>query len=347
MIRKNTLKGEPFSIQSEIERKEKAGKNYTGKELVGFLGEQEVCYQLEISHRNLYYLWDVTLQNKIGKAQIDFLVFTPKMCFVIEVKNWTGEIIVDESLDIIQNGEIITIDNPIKTNENKLRLIESLVKQDSKYLGGRKRKLNDFSKYFKSVIVFSRTRDKKRCVLKNESGLGYIIREDALVDYIEKTYNAEKCDTLSQKELQNWMLAFDEMNLRFKNSTSENIQQEKRNNLDEKKYKSTVKKELKVIEKDDFKSIEQEFKETRIFKLVKEWRLEQCRAEGINAQNVFWDRQIFTIIVGNINTVQEMIAIKGIAEEKVIKYGEGIIQIMKTHPAEVREVIDKYGDILN
>lgn len=57
-----------------------------------------------------------------------FLVFTPKMCFVIEVKNWTGEIVIDKNSDIIQNGEPIIIDNPIKMNENKLRLIESFAK---------------------------------------------------------------------------------------------------------------------------------------------------------------------------------------------------------------------------
>lgn len=74
---KNNLKGEPYSIQSEIERKEKEGQNYTGRKLAGFLGEQEVRYQLEVSHRNLFYLWDVTFQNKIGKAQIDFFSIYP------------------------------------------------------------------------------------------------------------------------------------------------------------------------------------------------------------------------------------------------------------------------------
>lgn len=207
-------------------------------------------------------------------------------------------------------------------------------------MGNRKRKLNDFSKYFKSVIVFSRTRDKQRCILKNESDLEHIIREDALIDYIEKIYGSEKCNTLSQEELKKWMSAFDEMNLKFKDSVIKGIQ------IDEKKYKNITKREIELIEKDDFKLIEQEFKETKIFKLVREWRLEQSRIDKINAQNVFWDRKIFTIIVGNINTVQEIIEIRGIAEEKAKKYGEGIIQIMKAYPAEVREVIDKYGDFI-
>ena len=333
MFERNTLNREPDSIQSEIEMKEKAGKNYKGKTLAGFLGEQEVCYQLEISHRNLYYLWDVTLQNKIGKAQIDFLVFTPKMCFVIEVKNWTGEIVIDKNSDVIQNGELITIDNPIKTNENKLRLIESFAKQDLKYLGSRKRKLNDFSKYFKSIIVFSRTRNKKRCVLKNESGLEYIMREDKLISYIEKVYDAEKCYTLSQEELIKWRSAVDEMNLNSRYEMPEGSEQKTY-------YK------LKLVDKDDFQAIKYEFRETEIFKLVQAWRLEQSRRDGITAKNVFWDREVFTIIVGNVTSIEGIRAISDISREKVEKYGKGIIQIIKENQAEVQKVRDKYKDLI-
>lgn len=58
-----------------------------------------VSQKLEYSYLPMYILEDIFLQYKSNyqiDAQIDFLVFTKKICFVVECKNWNeNEIKVD------------------------------------------------------------------------------------------------------------------------------------------------------------------------------------------------------------------------------------------------------------
>ena len=58
----------------------------------GIAGENAIAFELRNSHIPMYILHDIYLEDGELSAQIDYLVFTKKVCFVIECKNLYGNI---------------------------------------------------------------------------------------------------------------------------------------------------------------------------------------------------------------------------------------------------------------
>lgn len=52
----------------------------------GIAGEKNIEFELKNSHKPMYILHDIYIQDGDLSAQIDYLVFTKKICFVIECK---------------------------------------------------------------------------------------------------------------------------------------------------------------------------------------------------------------------------------------------------------------------
>lgn len=71
----------------------------------GILGEQNINFELKNSHMPLFVLHDVYLKSGELSAQIDYLVFTPKICFVIECKNLFGNLEINNNGDFIRTIE--------------------------------------------------------------------------------------------------------------------------------------------------------------------------------------------------------------------------------------------------
>lgn len=73
----------------------------------------------------MYILHDIYLENGDLSAQIEYIVFTKKICFVIECKNLYGDIEINSSGDFIQATEFAGtkknefIYSPITQNKRK------------------------------------------------------------------------------------------------------------------------------------------------------------------------------------------------------------------------------------
>ena len=71
----------------------------------GMFGEKQIAFELKNSHIPMYILHDVYLEDGELSAQIDYLVFTKKICFVIECKNLFGKIEINNNGDFIRTLE--------------------------------------------------------------------------------------------------------------------------------------------------------------------------------------------------------------------------------------------------
>jgi hypothetical protein len=58
----------------------------------GIAGEKYIAFELKNSHMPMYILHEIYLEDGDLSAQIDYLVFTKKICFIIECKNLYGNI---------------------------------------------------------------------------------------------------------------------------------------------------------------------------------------------------------------------------------------------------------------
>lgn len=61
----------------------------------GIEGERNIIFELKNSHMPMYIIHDLYLRDGDLTSQIDFLVVTRKLCFVIECKNLYGDIEID------------------------------------------------------------------------------------------------------------------------------------------------------------------------------------------------------------------------------------------------------------
>ncbi|WP_246615320.1 nuclease-related domain-containing protein [Clostridium thailandense] len=85
------------------------GKNIIKQDIkcleYGIAGEKSITFELKNSHMPMYILHDIYLKDGDLSAQIDYLVFTKKICFVIECKNLYGDIEINSMGDFIRTIE--------------------------------------------------------------------------------------------------------------------------------------------------------------------------------------------------------------------------------------------------
>ena len=103
----------------------------------GIAGEKNIAFELKNSYMPMYILHDIYLEDGDLSAQIDYLVFTKKICFVIECKNLYGDIEINNRGDFVRTTEYFGrkkkegIYSPITQNQRHLELMEK-IKVDNK-----------------------------------------------------------------------------------------------------------------------------------------------------------------------------------------------------------------------
>jgi hypothetical protein len=98
---------------------------------IGELGEHKINIQLDQLPKECKSLSDILLPNpksRTGYAQIDHIVISPYCLFVIETKNYNGEIKggrTDQQWSVSNRYKMY---NPLKQNYGHIKAIESLIK---------------------------------------------------------------------------------------------------------------------------------------------------------------------------------------------------------------------------
>ncbi|MBP2113384.1 nuclease-related domain-containing protein [Paenibacillus silagei] len=98
---------------------------------IGELGEHKINIQLDQLPKDCKFLSDLLLPNsksRTGYAQIDHVVISPYCLFVIETKNYNGEIKggrTDQQWSVSNRYKMY---NPLKQNYGHIKAIESLLK---------------------------------------------------------------------------------------------------------------------------------------------------------------------------------------------------------------------------
>lgn len=102
------------------------------RENAGDMGESSLTYYLRLADINdAFVIYGIRLREPNGYFQIDVLVLTPKVCFVIEVKNITGNITINESGQMIRSdkGSSDTFPHPMIQANIQARHLEFFLKQ--------------------------------------------------------------------------------------------------------------------------------------------------------------------------------------------------------------------------
>lgn len=308
----------------------------------GIAGEKNVAFELKNSGIPMYILHDIYLKDGDLSAQIDYMVFTKKLCFIIECKNLFGNIEINSAGDFIRSisvgGKIRKegIYSPITQNERHLQIIKN-VKVDSKsnilskYMTDRY-----FDNFYRSVIVLANPKTILNAKYAKKEVKQKVIRADQLIAYIKDANYQSKEANRSDNNMKEWANSF--------------LQLHKVQNFDyTDKYKQfyltspTQPVERSPIEADigktkkmksepvEYEDPEEKIENTEIFKELKSYRLKKSRDDNIKPFYIYNDAQLKELITRMPSTKNELLRISGFGERKANQYGPSILAILERH----------------
>ena len=316
---------------------------------LGEFGEQSIAFELKNSGMPMYVLHDIYLEVDGLSAQIDYIVVTRKVIFVIECKNLIGNIEVDNQGNFIRsykfNGRQIKegIYSPITQNQRHLEVIKK-IKRASKSSTIAKVL---FDKYFddnyKSIVVLANPKTLLNSKYAQKEVRNKVIRGDQLINYIKQVNDKSNVASSSDKQMKDIAEKF--LNLHkvnksdyskkytdlieaFNNKEIDNnkeIHNNIKGNAEDILIENLNKEELKDAHINDTAKN----KDEELIKRLKEFRIQKSREEKIKPYFIFNDKQMLDLISKMPKTKVELMEISGFGEVKVEKYGESILKIIK------------------
>ena len=209
--------------QLEVLKKLEPGLTPEGQEKIrqdmryleyGIQGEEQIAFELKNSHMPMYILHDIYLEQGDLSAQIDYLVVTRKICFVLECKNLYGNIEINSNGDFIRAMEFGRykkkegIYSPITQNERHLELLKKLKTESRSGLIQRFMTERYFEDFHKSVVVLANPKTILNARYAKKEVKDKVIRADQLVSYIREQYRLSKEAESSDERLKEWAESF-------------------------------------------------------------------------------------------------------------------------------------------
>ena len=298
---------------------EKQNKSLTEKVKLlelGLKGENSVLFELQNSFLPIHILHDVRIAHKDLTAQIDFVVLTRKFILIIEVKNYFGNILVNEKDEFIRQ---VYKRNKLAFQEgfySPVRQVERQVEVFESYM----RAMGAVTRTpIKSVVVFTNNRTVINTKKASENVKRKILRVDGLVGYIKQ--ELEKSSPVHF--LDNRMK---EMSDYIKASHFELI------------YDETDLVELKLLEEtistqneSNKLSVLVQTKNTDLEETFKKFRMKLATEQNVKAFHIFSNKTLEELILKQPCNLNDLKTIHGIGEMKINAFGDELIGIIKKH----------------
>ena len=173
----------------------------------GIIGEDNILFELKNSGMDMVVLHDLYIESVSGaSAQIDFLVLTPKINFVLECKNLFGNIEINSKGDFIRTircgGRYYKegIYSPITQNQRHLQVLkERRSENDGKILAAWKNYL--FKDFFRGLVVLANPKTVVNDRYAKKEVKEQVIRADQLVETMKRMNKDSKELASSLKDL--------------------------------------------------------------------------------------------------------------------------------------------------
>ncbi len=299
----------------------------------GIAGEKNIAFELKNSHMPMYILHDLYLEDGELSAQIDYLVFTKKISFVIECKNLIGDVEINSSGDFIRTTEFggrkkkEGIYSPITQNQRHLELMKK-IKVDhksnilTKFIVGR-----FFEDSYKSVVVLANPKTVLNAKYAKKEVKEKVIRADQLVKHIKEKYDQSNAGIISEERLQEWAMSYLYLHKDVKRDYTERYEQYK-----VEVFKSEISKIADPSKEEKIGSKTEAMvpvEDTVIFKELKAYRLSKSREEKMKPYFIYSDQQLKDLISKMPKSMKELQAVAGFGEIKAKKYGDDILRIVE------------------
>jgi hypothetical protein len=271
-------------------------------------------------------------KNDGTTTEIDLLMINRAGFYVFESKNFSGFIFGDEKsqnwTQSLKGGKKIPLMNPVNQNNGHIKALRKL--------------LGETSNIYYSYVVFS-----QRCKLKKITVTTpniFVVKRDMLLFDLRKDLS-KRTDVLTDDQIS----AFYEILQKHSLADAKTKEQHIQNIVDKKNKKAATpadpivvesvicetthsKGELLTKETETIETIERTtpIEDTPIYKALKQYRFETCKAEGVQAYVIFNNAQMADIISKMPGTLEDLKKISGFGDVKCQKYGDKILEIVRS-----------------
>lgn len=297
----------------------------------GIIGEKNIAFELKNSHMPMYIIHDIYLEDGDLSAQIDYLVFTRKLCFVIECKNLYGDIEINSAGDFIRTIEFRGrkkkegIYSPITQNQRHFELMKK-IRIDNKCNILTKFLLDKYFEDFnKSVVVLANPKTVLNAKFAKKEIKNKVIRADQLVEYMKTMCDKSKEAEGSDERMLEWAQTYLDLHKEVAKDYTEKYEIYKINIS-----KSENPHEVAPVNEKEGNIVEVavSLEETDIFKELKAYRLRKSREENIKPYFIYNDSQLKDLISKMPRNKEELKTVSGFGEIKANKYGDDIVRII-------------------
>lgn len=309
----------------------------------GQVGERNIAFELKNSGIPMVVIHDLHLQHGNLTAQIDYVVVTRKMIFLIECKNLYGNIEIDNQGNFVRsyawNGRTVKegIYSPITQNQRHFEIMKQL------YRASRKNSLSKvfsdkvFDDFYRSIVVLANPKTILNAKYAKKEVKEQVIRADQLITHIKNQNKQSKELASSDKmmrECAERILALHKPNQTDYTQKYETILSGLTPASPAAPKPTTAAataKDKTVIRESAAKpyTVATAPDKDLVAKL-KAYRLETSRTEKVQAYVVFNDRQLADLISQKPQTIEALRLISGFGPVKAEKYGPGILAVLKS-----------------
>ncbi|HKM03078.1 MAG TPA: HRDC domain-containing protein [Lachnospiraceae bacterium] len=318
---------------------------------IGEFGEKNIAFELKNSAMPMYIFHDIHLEVDGLSAQIDYIVVTRKITYIIECKNLIGDIEIDINGNFIRSYELYRkkvkegIYSPITQNQRHLEILKQIRRNSKGNIITKTLFEKNFDDNYKSIVVLANPKTILNAKYAKKEMKEKVIRADQLIKYIKEMNAASKLVSFTDKE----MKTFAEELLEY-HTPNKSDYAKKYEDILEKMNEDNITIDKKTVENISGKYVLKKYKfsqqapqqkekfyvpsqtisnqEELILKL-KEFRLQKSRQEKIKPYFIFNDTQMMDIISRMPKTKDNLLGITGFGNAKVEKYGEEILTILK------------------
>lgn len=174
---------------------------------LGEFGEKNIAFELKNSGMPMYILHDICLETSDLSAQVDYIVVTRKVIFIIECKNLIGNIEINSQGNFIRtynlNGKFIKegIYSPITQNERHLEVLKRIKKESKSNFISKMLFDKYFNDNYKSIVVLANPKTVLNSRYAKKEIKDKVIKADQLISYIKEVNSKSDLMSLSDKDM--------------------------------------------------------------------------------------------------------------------------------------------------
>ena len=266
---------------------------------LGSKGEAQVLFELQNAFLPLHILHDIRVVHNTLKAQIDIVVVTRKFILLVEVKNYFGNITVNEkdefSRQVYQGNRVVFQEgfySPLRQVERQAEVLKECLTAQ-----GLIKRLP-----IRYVVVFANNKTILDTTAASEAVTKQVIRTDGLVNYIKQALNEKSPAYLLDNHMTEISLGI-------------------------KALHTSTEKEVDLLEQ---KIVNEMPDDDVLAQAIKKWRLATATAQGKKAFHIFSDKTLEDLLVKKPTTLQALSDVYGFGDTKVKLYGDDLIRIIRS-----------------